>query len=96
MKLIELDPRWFDEEGRHGQAITFRSPRCPLNEEFWITIPFANPIDGGTPYSNINSQFWQRSGDNFDNLTLTPSIELKLPAEQYWHGFITNGEVITV
>lgn len=34
---------------------------------------------------------WQRSGDNFDNLTLTPSIDASRSG--HWHGFVTNGEI---
>lgn len=37
----------------------------------------------------------KRVGDTFDILTLTPSI-LRIKPSCGWHGFITNGEVITV
>lgn len=34
---------------------------------------------------------WQRTGENFDDLTLTPSVDAS--ASGHWHGWITNGEV---
>lgn len=34
---------------------------------------------------------WQRSGDTFETLTLSPSIDASRAG--HWHGFITNGEV---
>ncbi len=37
---------------------------------------------------------WQRTGETFDTLTLTPSIHSrKEKGGCGWHGFITNGEV---
>lgn len=40
MKLGELDPRWFAEDGRSGQGLVFLCPHC---------VTFANPLDGGAP-----------------------------------------------
>jgi Family of unknown function (DUF6527) len=34
---------------------------------------------------------WNVSGTNFQNLTLSPSIQLQGGCN--WHGFITNGEI---
>lgn len=34
---------------------------------------------------------WNFTGDSFDNLTITPSIDAS--AAGHWHGFITNGEI---
>lgn len=34
---------------------------------------------------------WKRTGETFDTLTLTPSINAE--AAGHWHGFITNGDV---
>lgn len=34
---------------------------------------------------------WNRTGDTFDNLTLTPSLDAS--ASGHWHGFITNGAI---
>ncbi len=34
---------------------------------------------------------WQRTGDTFETLTLSPSINCE--ASGHWHGFITDGEI---
>ena len=34
---------------------------------------------------------WKRTGENFETLTLTPSVDAS--AEGHWHGFITNGNI---
>jgi len=96
MRLTEQEPRWItDTTGRHGMGMSFKSPRCPPDEEYRIAVAFDNPLDGGPPSKEF-AIHWHRTGDTFENMTLTPSIELKLPAEQYWHGFLTNGELKSV
>jgi len=34
---------------------------------------------------------WQKTGDSFENLSVTPSLDAS--ASGHWHGLITNGEV---
>lgn len=34
---------------------------------------------------------WQFTGDTFENLSITPSIDAS--ASGHWHGYITNGEI---
>lgn len=41
--------------------------------------------------THIGSTLWQRSGDTFETLTLTPSVDASKFG--HWHGFITNGEM---
>jgi hypothetical protein len=48
-----------------------------------------NPLDGG-PAIEPDRPHWQRTGDTFDAMTLTPSIQ-RLGGCR-WHGYITNGE----
>lgn len=75
--------------------MTFTCP-CGACDEFHdCYIPFTNPLDGGLPYDGHPT--WQRTGDTFETLTLTPSI-LRNPTKGGcgWHGYITNGEVLTV
>jgi hypothetical protein len=99
MRLTDLAPRWTAQEGRHGQGIVFQCPLHPDVDGDTVGASFRNPIDGGTPY--FEQSGWDRSGDTFETLTLTPSIaagfcfgwdvgEIQRPG---WHGFITNGEV---
>ncbi len=87
MRLIELDPHWIAEEGRQGQGIHFECPHC---RETRIGVYFKNPIDGGTPAKD--RLLWQRAGDTFETLTLTPSIDASKFG--HWHGHVTNGEII--
>ena len=108
MKLTELDPHWVGAGGegvydkdmnpvpeRHGVAISLN---CPCGRTDYdnghsakLVVMFANPIDGGEPIRDRTT--WQRTGETFENLTLTPSI-LRIGGCA-WHGFITNGEIIT-
>jgi Family of unknown function (DUF6527) len=87
---------------RHGVGLSFLCP-CPQctakrtgdpDRDFYLRhfVEFANPLDGGPPHDGRVT--WQRTGDTFETLTLTPSI-LSDPAKGGcgWHGFVTNGEV---
>lgn len=60
-------------------------------------VSFANPIDGGEKWSQ--GPWWQRTGETFDTLQLSPSI-LSDPAKGGcgWHGYVglsVPGEVTT-
>jgi hypothetical protein len=104
MRLTELDPRWStSESGRHGMGINFL---CPICKDQYLGIFFENPIDGGamaTP-DELPTARWKRTGDTFDNLTLTPSVDASggakdcTPASDgtargHWHGHITDGNI---
>lgn len=68
---------------------------------------FRNPVDGGPPHPiltfaqryeldmlrdhHIGGTHWQRTGETFDTLTLSPSIDCS--AWNHWHGFVRNGEI---
>jgi hypothetical protein len=99
---------------RHGIGLSFNCPcvNCTAKrasvvdvaDRYWATrsfVQFRNPIDGGSPFE-ANRAMWDRVGETFDTLQLSPSI-LSDTAKGGcgWHGFIgTNGaapgEVITV
>lgn len=104
MKLTELQPQFLNSGGdgiyladgspaplRTGVGVMFLCPCGNHDENHQLYVPFANPIDGGAP---LPGKGWQRTGDTFETLTLTPSV-LRIGGCG-WHGFITNGEVITV
>lgn len=107
MKLTELNPSWLGHGGEgvtnsithepipytHGAGISFDCP-CGCGKK--IAVMFNNPLDGNK-ISNRNA-YWNRSGDTFETLTLTPSILNRNIEDntEHWHGFITNGEIITV
>jgi hypothetical protein len=109
MKLIDLNPTWASSGGegvsrvdpatgehvpvpeRHGIGVIFD---CPCGCDNPLFIPFRNPLDGGE--GEYGQGGWQRERDNFYNMSLTPSILRREKDGCGWHGFITNGEVITV
>lgn len=101
MRLVELNPRWFgaggqgitDRQGhpvpeRHGVAIGFDCP-CGCGES--VAVHLKNPIDGGAPCAPA-SALWERTGEDFETLTLTPSLQRIGGCG--WHGFVRNGEIV--
>lgn len=82
---------------REGVGLIFNCPCGNDAEEHQCYVPFSNPLDGGPPTDPRGwngSGGWQRTGDTFKTLTLTPSIfRRKDLGGCGWHGFITNGEV---
>lgn len=106
MKLVDLNPQWLGAGGegvtradgspapeRHGVGVAFDCP-CGNHDEYHrCYVPFANPLDGG---EQLEARGWQRTGETFETLTLTPSIFRKVENGGCgWHGFITNGDVST-
>lgn len=93
MKLTDLNPSWviadvmkyFPTE-RRGMGITFD---CPVHRNHSLAVMFSNPLDGLPPAQD--EKLWSRTGDTFEELTITPSIDAS--KHGCWHGFITNGEV---
>lgn len=91
MKLTELEPSWITtSDGRRGMGVVFL---CPCCRDTSLCAWFANPLDGGPPAGPEHGPAprWRRSGDTFETLTVTPSIDAS--AAGHWHGFVTNGEV---
>lgn len=56
MKLVDLNPRWFAEAGRHGQGVTFDCPHCAGRVR--LSAAFSNPLDGGAPVPLDPSTLW--------------------------------------
>lgn len=91
---------------RFGVGIGFDCP-CPTcttrrtgdrDKDFHLRVyvGFANPLDGGPPFHQSERHVWQRSGDTFDTLRLSPSILDK--GRCGWHGYVglnVPGEVTT-
>ena len=103
MKLTDLNPRWIGAGGtgittldgkpvpaRHGIGMLFDCPceRCG-NRAY---VAFSNPLDGGPPVVNEGEAMWQRTGEDFETLTLSPSIHRVGGCG--WHGYITAGNLI--
>ena len=103
MRLSDLNPRWlmhggegvrdllgYDVPERDKIGITFD---CPCGCETRAVVCFTNPPDGGPALAGTTS--WLLSGDNFENMTLHPSIHRERGCKSQWHGWITGGEVTT-
>lgn len=100
MRLTDLDPRWFGVLRWVGPTpfhvgLTFLCPHCRKTR---IGVGFRPPIDPNnalgmvsSPEGFLRDSLWMRSGESFDCLTLSPSIDVS--AAGHWHGSITNGEV---
>ena len=79
-RLVDCNPRWVT--GRYaGQPGDDDVPRgvhfdCPEgHEQCSHVIPFTPALDGSpTPGWQQNGAVWQRTGDTFETLTLSPSI----------------------
>lgn len=105
MRLTDLDPRWvghggegvFDAEHkpipwREGVAVSFD---CPCGCEFPLCVVFANPIGGGPAIQE--KPVWQRTGETFETLTLSPSIRRsKERGGCGWHGYVEQGGIRTL
>lgn len=114
MKLDGLDAIWIKRDGRIvGVRFT-----CPVNDGpgphadgHSVCVLFANPPDGGAAHpddagcpGNSHGRRWQRTGDTFATLSLSPSVNCqtsdgcdktdhsKCSHTFCWHGFVTNGE----
>ncbi len=85
-------------------GVTFLCPCCQKVRLAVLFKPFIDPEHiaermlwavPGAPDPNTGEVrevlFWQRTGETFDDLTLTPSIDVSKYG--HWHGHITNGEI---
>jgi hypothetical protein len=100
VRLTDLDPRFLGSGGEgvtiNGQPAPERTGvgvdlDCPCGCGRRLFVAFRNPLDGGPPIHPAASQ-WQREGDSFEALTLSPSIRRRDGCG--WHGYIRNGEVV--
>ena len=84
MKLMDLNPRWATyANGLRG--ISFDCPHC-LTQRLGVAL-----TTGPAGEDAYGTKLWHYTGDTFENLTLTPSIDIS--STGHWHGFITNGQI---
>jgi len=103
-KWVGIDPQkeWHEPAHPLRFGIVFACPHCGRRLGVMFK-PFIDPDNfapkilwalPGAPNPNTgevkDQLWWTRTGDNFENLSLSPSIN----AEGHWHGTITNGELI--
>lgn len=70
-KLVDCNPRWGSDAGANDCWITFDCPEGHAGCAH--TIPFTPALDG-TPQPRDGYAQWERTGDTFETLTLSPSI----------------------
>jgi hypothetical protein len=93
---------YYDQPPRRG-GISFNCPlhseKCTCCGQFLpkthrLVVYFANPVDGLPP--QVTDHLWQRDGDDFETLSLLPSIDASkhvVDGVVCWHGSITKGEI---
>ena len=108
MKLVDLHPIWVGHGGpgvtgpdgapiplreRVGIMLDCPCGKCDSETGGWLYVPFRNPIDGGPPVETGHPT-WERTGDSFETLTVSPSILRSTERGGCgWHGWIRSGEV---
>lgn len=92
-------------DGGDVVGVTFRCPHCPAGERgetAYLGVFFSTPIDRDRTDTDEKDwptymlqhperKYWDRSGDSFDNLTISPSVDAS--GVGHWHGFISSGEI---
>jgi hypothetical protein len=111
MKLTDLEPQLYRYAGdksfasvetvAEADSVMFLCPACfaknagPIGTHR-IRVDFAGkgvPAEVALHNSQGRPVWWNASGNDVRDLTLTPSILLLHDCE--WHGFVTNGGIIT-
>jgi hypothetical protein len=103
MRLVDLKPEFMrTTDDRYmcacsyeaAQGVMFLCPRCfAVNGgergTHTVLLWFAGV---GVPEHWRPLPRWERQGSGFEDLTLSPSIDISQPCG--WHGFIRNGDVV--
>ena len=86
--LIDLDPEWHRNPGLTNRVgIWFRCPVCTgAHAGHSLLVTWAE--------NTIHKIHWDKTGDTFETLTLSPSINCKHSDDGcQFHGFVKNGLV---
>ena len=88
--LTEFNPEWAGllRTPEHGEGITLDCPVCGPRHR--LCAYFSNPLDGQPPAA-WQKPTWERYGNDFLTLTVSPSIQYPC-----FHGWIEDGQVIDV
>ena len=98
MRLTDLEPKFFVlYENGDKIGMVFWCPHCRTEH---LGVWFVDPVNQADHpeidwpkymLTHPEHSYWQRNGDDFSSMTITPSID----ASKYghWHGFITSGEI---
>ncbi len=86
--LSELTPIWHQKAGEKV-GVVFSCPACPPDEDgkriCMIHVQWSHPW-------RANQCLWQKSGESFSDLTLSPSIDGTAGGCKF-HGWIQDGVV---
>jgi hypothetical protein len=105
MRLLDLEPGWTvattaggfrrTDDFSEAQGIIFACPHhYQKNGGLIGTHSILVWFEGrGAPADYTPLPRWTANGTGFDDLTITPSIDLTRGEPDEWHGFITNGEI---
>ncbi len=99
MRLSELEPHWIGVYNASPGSVldqvhigvAFWCPHCRATR---LAVLFRNPVGpplSDWPHVGLGDKFWERQGETFEDLTLTPSIDCSKSG--HWHGFVTAGDV---
>ena len=104
-KLIDYKPRWFglNSISESSKTIkigfTFRCPckKCEESIDKGTRLAvYVTPIDPNNLLAETTwvqpVPTWKRIGEDFETLTLEPSIDASMTG--HWHGHIINGQLI--
>lgn len=100
MKFTDLNPRFLSHGGegvwQDGKPLPYREAvgvtfDCPCGCGVPLAVLFRNPVDGGAPITK-KLPTWERTGDDFETMTLSPSILRTHGCG--WHGWVRNGEIV--
>ena len=100
IKLSELNPHWVGAGGegisdKDGNPVPYRANvailfDCPCGCSTQVLLTISNPLGGAEPIKD-DRHTWERTGDTFETLTLTPSF--RRASHCGYHGWVTSGEV---
>jgi len=93
-RLIDCNPRWGTYYGeRADRYLTFDCPEG--HADCHHTIPFT-PTRDGTAWAPASGAIWERSGDDFATMTISPSIR-RVPGDHdrcAMHIEIVDGKIL--
>ena len=97
MRLSDLRPKWVQPDAVRVSVPIYVgvSFDCPCCGDQRLSVRFRQPIDPNNMLADTGwrarEPAWERAGEDFDSLTLLPSIDFSLGG--HWHGHIINGEI---
>lgn len=93
-RLVDLNPKWVEVHGT-GEVYGIRY-NCPCRSAAcemggWSVVPTKSNFLGKPSSADAVARGWDITGDSFENITLAPSIH----HVGHWHGFLTNGVLVS-